>query len=169
MEKLHYKSLRPGARHGMRKLWLVSITKSWKVTGSWVSGARVSNPPGWKKKDGMWLFETFGSNFSPMWQRDSEIDVAESDAINNSPRWEPGAVLLMLGRSRTLHLSCFILPDSEEDIQPGPLLWMPMTHQTLKPWQGALWAWTHTFEIMFKSADWGVLLFMMGTSIQQGC
>lgn len=48
-EKLHYKSLRPGARHGMRKLWLVSITKPWKVTGSWVSGARVSNPPGWKK------------------------------------------------------------------------------------------------------------------------
>lgn len=57
MEKLHCKSLRPVARHGMRKLWLVSITKPWKVTGSWVSGARVSNPPGWKKGSDMIVWD----------------------------------------------------------------------------------------------------------------
>lgn len=46
VEKLHYKSLRPGARHRAKKLWLVSITKPRKVTGSWVSGESQIAPGG---------------------------------------------------------------------------------------------------------------------------
>lgn len=85
-----------------------------------------------KRKDGIWLSETFGSNFSPTWQREAETDVAESAAIKHSPRGEPGAVLMMLGRSCTSRRSGCILPDSAEDMQPGPLLWMPMARHDTK-------------------------------------
>lgn len=145
MEKLHYKSLRRKARHGMRKVWLVPITKPWK--GHWFLGVRSQslNTLHGEKKDGIWLSETFGSDFSPMWQWETKIDVAEITAINNSPRGEPGAVLMMLRRSCTSHLG-FIVPDSEEDMEPGSLLWIPMAHQAGKPSLGASWACTYTFE-----------------------
>lgn len=108
------------------------------MKGQWFLGVRSQSlkPSGGEKEDRMWLSKAFGWNFSPTWQQEIEIDVAESAAINNSPCGEPGAVLMMLGRSRTSRRSGFILPDSEEDTLPGSLLWMPMTRQTLKPWQG---------------------------------
>lgn len=131
---------------------ILQIIKAWSQTwneeavtgvhyktmkGHWFLGVRSqAQTLRGEKEDEMWLSETFGSNFSPTWQQETEIDVAESAAINNSPCEEPGAVLMMLWRSCTSCRSGFILPDAVEDILPGFLLWMPMARQTLKPWQG---------------------------------
>lgn len=83
--KLHYMSLRPGARHRMRRLWLVFIIYPWKVTCSWVSGPKCQAFEG-KKGIGYDCVRARSQNCHLcmyVTERETKIDRRESSYINN--------------------------------------------------------------------------------------
>lgn len=152
MEKLHYKSLRPGARHGRRKLWLVSMTKPWKVTGSWVSEARVSNPPGWKKKRkkkrmGYDCLRTSGQishlhdSERPRQRRQRALPLSTLHVESQERCW-----WCKEGHVPRAAQALFCLTQRRTYSQ-GPCSECQWRVMTLKPWRGASRACPHVFEI----------------------